>query len=192
MQRKNLCAPDVNISREKETVVYPDGQGLTYSYRETRKYVFSLFRIQIGSPPLYDFSRKSYIPNFSKSCLLPSYPDDNGDRDDDVWYKVELNRQKRDYEIAYLERIFIFIGIVAFILGSVLSIWTNFDSEFQNLHKPAPKENDDEMSSAPSSVPSTCLRNDATGSDNNTSNRHEESIAKILVPRTNKNESLMS
>ena len=41
MKRENLCAPDVNISREKETVVYPDGQGLTYSYRETRKYVFS-------------------------------------------------------------------------------------------------------------------------------------------------------
>ena len=88
-----------------------------------------------------------------------------------------LNLQKRDYEIAYLERIFIFIGIVAFILGSILSIWTNSDSEFQNLHKPAPKENDYEMSSAPSSVPSTCLRNDATGSYNNTSNRHEEAIA---------------
>ena len=127
---------------------------------------------------MYDFSRKSFIPNFSKSCLLPSYPDDNGDRDDDVWYKVELNRQKRGYEIAYFERIFIFTGIVAFILGSILSIWTNFDPEFQNLHKPAPKENDYDISRTVSSAPSRCLSTNAADSFDNKSNRHEGSIAK--------------
>ena len=105
---------------------------------------------------MYDFSRKSFIPNFSKSCLFPSDGDPHDD--DDYWKKVY---KRRDYQIAYFERIFICIGIVAFILGSIISIWTNSDSEFQNLHKPAPKEN-----------------NNATGSFKNKSNRHEESIAK--------------
>ena len=69
--------------------------------------------------------------------------------------------------LARLEIIFICIGIVAILLGSVISIWTKLDSEFQNLHKPAKNENDCEM------LP----RTDAAGSVDITSNRHEGSIA---------------
>ena len=52
---------------------------------------------------------------------------------------------------ACFERIFIGIGIVAVLLGSIISIWMKLDPEFQNLHKPAPNENDHEMSSVASS-----------------------------------------
>ena len=60
-----------------------------------------------------------------------------------------------------LERIFICIGIVAIILGSMISIWTVLDSEFKNLHKPAPNENINDLSMVSSS-----------------SNRNEGSIVK--------------
>ena len=72
---------------------------------------------------------------------------------------------------ACLERIFIGIGIVAIVLGLILSIWTKLDSEFQNLHKPAVNKNDYELST----VRSTLLRTDEAGSLN-TSNCHEESV----------------
>ena len=78
------------------------------------------------------------------------------------------------YHQAYLERIFICIGLVAIVLGSIITIWTQFDAEFKDLHKPMPYENKYEMSS----VPSTLLRTDATSSFNKTSNRHEGSLAK--------------
>ena len=74
--------------------------------------------------------------------------------------------------INWIEIIFICFGIVAMILGSIISIWTKLDSDFKNIHKPALKENDFEMSS----VRSTLLRTDKTGSVNITSNRHEGSI----------------
>ena len=61
---------------------------------------------------------------------------------------------------------------MAFLLGGITDIWTTIDSDFKNLHKPALKENDFEMSS----VRSTLLRTDKTGSVNITSNRHEGSI----------------
>ena len=53
--------------------------------------------------------------------------------------------------LACLERIFISIGIFAILLGSIVSIWTEFDPDFRNLHKPAPKKNDLEMSRVPTS-----------------------------------------
>ena len=53
--------------------------------------------------------------------------------------------------LAGFERIFICIGIVAFLLGSIISIWQKFDPEFKNLHKPALNENDHEMSRIESS-----------------------------------------
>ena len=108
---------------------------------------------------------------------MPSYGDHNGEGKalDDL----EEIMERRDYQIAYFERIFICIGIVAFILGSIISIWTNFDPEFKNLHKAAPKENDYEMSSTVSSAPSTFLSTNAVGSFNNKSNRHEGSIANV-------------
>ena len=117
---------------------------------------------------------------------MPSYGDHNGEgkSPDDAEFlehdflpPVEI-MERRAYQIAYFERIFICIGIVAFILGSIISIWTNFDPEFKNLHKAAPKENDYEMSRTKSSAPSTFLSTNAVGSFNNKSNRHEESIAK--------------
>ena len=74
-------------------------------------------------------------------------------------------------KLACLERIFIGIGIVAIVLGLILSIWTKLDSEFQNLHKPAVNKNDNELST----VQSTLLRTDEEGSFN-TSNCHEESV----------------
>ena len=85
--------------------------------------------------------------------------------------------------VATLERIFISIGIVGIVLGSIISIWSNLDSEFQNLHKLVPNENDYTMSSVPSehvktknvkcqTLPTT----NATSVCNNISNRHEGSI----------------
>ena len=71
-----------------------------------------------------------------------------------------------------LERIFICIGIVAIILGSIISIWTKLDSDFKNLHEPAPIGNDIEMSSVRPTLP----RTDGTGSVNIISNSHEGSI----------------
>ena len=44
-----------------------------------------------------------------------------------------------------LERSFICIGIVAIVLGSIISIWTVVDSDFKNLHKPSKIENDGYM-----------------------------------------------
>ena len=150
---------------------------------------------------MYDFSRKSFTPHFSKSCLFPSYGvyndeggynvhggyNDYGGYTDYGGYNDEPldDREKewkllerRENQIAYFERIFICIGIIAFILGSIISIWTNFDPEFKNLHKAAPKENDYEMSSTASSAPSRFLITDAADSFNNKSNRQEESIVK--------------
>ena len=74
-------------------------------------------------------------------------------------------------KLACLERIFIGIGIVAILLGLILSIWIKLDSEFQNLHKPAVNKNDYELST----VRSTLLRTDEEGSFN-TSKCHEESM----------------
>ena len=74
-------------------------------------------------------------------------------------------------KLACLERIFIGIGIVAIVLGLILSIWMKLDSEFQNLHKPAVNKNDNELST----VRSTLLRTDEEGSFN-TSKCHEESV----------------
>ena len=111
---------------------------------------------------------------------MPSYVDHNGEGKalDDAEIRDRL-MARRDYQIAYFERMFICIGIFAFILGSIISIWTNSDPEFKNLHKAAPKENDNEISSTVSSSPSTFLSTNAAGSFNNKSNRHEESIANV-------------
>ena len=83
---------------------------------------------------------------------------------------------------AVLEIILISIGLVAILLGSIISIWTKIDPQFQNFHKPALKENDNEMSSVPSTLLRTesdrCLPNsgtDAAGSVIITSNRDEYS-----------------
>ena len=118
--------------------------------------LFLLFCIQFGNPPSYDFSRKSFIPNLSKSCLLPSY--DNNITYFDYWGDPKSFNEEEwiDYnsdelELACFERIFICIGIVAILLGSIISIWTKLDPEFQNLHKPASNEKDYEMSSFASS-----------------------------------------
>ena len=86
-----------------------------------------------------------------------------------------------------MEIILISIGLVAILLGSIISIWTKLDPQFQNFHKPALKENDNEMSS----VPSTSLRTESdrylpnSGTDrgtrrsiNITSNRDEGSVDK--------------
>ena len=113
------------------------------------KVFFNILKIHFESPPQYDFSRKSFIPNLSQSCFFPSY-DEIG---------------------LYFERIFIGIGIVAIVLSLILSIWTKLDPEFQNLHKPAVNKNDNELST----VRSTLLRTDEAGSLN-TSNCHEESV----------------
>ena len=82
---------------------------------------------------------------------------------------------------AVLEIILISIGLVAILLGSIISIWTKIDPQFQNFHKPALKENDNEMSSVPSTLLRTesgrCLPNSGTaaGSVIITSNRDEYS-----------------
>ena len=85
-------------------------------------------------------------------------------------------------QYAYLEIIFISIGLVAILLGSIISIWTKLDPQFQNFHK--------------TDVPSTllitesdrCLPNsgtDATCSINITSNRNEGSVDKYeLILKT--------
>ena len=126
------------------------------------------------SPPQYDFSRKSFIPNLSKFCFLPSYaeyverfPNKKEDFTEEAWRDHNSDLIK----FACLERIFIGIGIVAIVLGLILSIWTKLDSEFQNLHKPAVNKNDNELST----VRSTLLRTDEEGSFN-TSKCHEESV----------------
>ena len=146
---------------------------LTSRYIETRKSVFSFLRIQLGSPPSYDFSRKSFTPNFSKSCLFPRYADDTDGE------KLIL----KSLLIACLERIFICIGIVAIVLGSIISIWANLDSEFQNLHKLALNENDNKISTVPSKHVKTkneecqaLQTTNATNVSKNISNRHEGSI----------------
>ena len=140
---------------------------------------------------MYDFSRKSFTPHFSKSCLFPSYGvyNDEGSYNDYGGYtdyggfndeplddreKEWKLLERRENQIAYFERIFICFGIVAIILGSIISIWTILDSEFRNLHKPTPKENDYEISS----TPSTFISYNAAGSFNSKSNRQEGSIPK--------------
>ena len=89
--------------------------------------------------------------------------------------------------VAYLERIFICIGIVAIVLGSIISIWANLDSEFQDLHKLALNENDNKISTVPSKHVETKNKEcqtlqttNATNVSNNISNRHEESIKSKL------------
>ena len=86
-----------------------------------------------------------------------------------------------------LEIIFICIGIVSIVLGSIISIWTNLDSEFQNLHKPALNENDNKISTVPSKHVETKNKEcqtlqttNATNVSNNISNRHEGSIKSKL------------
>ena len=112
---------------------------------------------------MYDLSRKSFIPNiWSKTCLLPSYDSNKTyfgyDVGTNTFYQISFNNERewRDYYItdlslAALEIIFIKFGIVAFLLGSIISIWRKYDPEFQNLHKPALNENDHEMSRIESS-----------------------------------------
>ena len=107
------------------------------------------------------------------------------------WYQLELI--PRWYERRWilegtllapcLEIIFICIGIVSIVLGSIISIWTNLDSEFQNLHKPALNENDNKISSVPSKHVNTKIEEcqtlqttNATSVSKNISNRHEGSI----------------
>ena len=135
---------------------------------------FSILKIHFESPPQYDFSRKSFIPNLSKLCFFPSYAEyvdkfqsKEEKTDEDTWTDIFSDKIK----LAYLERIFIGIGIVAIVFGLILSIWIKLDSEFQNLHKPAVNKNDYELSA----VQSTLLRTDEAGSFN-TSKCHEESV----------------
>ena len=59
-------------------------------------------------------------------------------------YVADFYRQQK-LLIACLERIFICIGIVAIVLGSIISLWTKLDSEFQHFHKPAPNGHDYQM-----------------------------------------------
>ena len=79
--------------------------------------------------------------------------DKNGDRlnGEEEW----IHYYREELRVAYFERIFICIGIVAILLGSIISIWTKFDPDFRNLHKPARNENDLEMSRVPTSDPSS-------------------------------------
>ena len=124
-------------------------------------------KIHFESPTPYDFSRKSFIPNLSTLCFLPNYAEYIGYLTEKDWRKKYSDAIK----LACLERIFIGIGIVAILLGLILSIWMKLDSEFQNLHKPAVNRNDYELST----VRSTLLRTDEEGSFN-TSKCHEESV----------------
>ena len=108
----------------------------------------SILKIHFESPPKYDFSRKSFIPNLSKFCFFPSYaeyvdkfPSKNENWTEEAW----RNHNSATIRFACLERIFIGIGIVAIVLGLILSIWIKLDSEFQNLHKPAVNKNDYEF-----------------------------------------------
>ena len=151
---------------------------LSSRYIETQKSVFSFLRIQLGSPPSYDFIRKSFTRNFSKSCLFPSY--------DDLKYYHR-------WILIDLEIIFICIGIVSIVLGSIISIWTNLDSEFQNLHKLALNENDNKISTVPSKHVKTkneecqaLQTTNATNVSKNISNRHEGSIKSKLEIWLNK------
>ena len=141
--------------------------------------VFSFFRI-LGSPPTYDFSRKSFTPNLSKLCLFPSYADYSDYYEDEEEWALEFSEILL---IACLERIFIFTGMVGIVLGSIISIWSNLDSEFRNLHKLAPNKNDYKMSSVPSEHVKTknvkwqtLLTTNESSVCNNISNRHEGSI----------------
>ena len=150
------------------------------------KSLFSILKIHFESPPQYDFSRKSFIPNLSKLCFFPSYakfvdkfPSEMRSNlteymtgyteitPEERWMHYYVNAIK----FACLERIFIGIEIFAIVLGLILSIWMKLDSEFQNLHKPAVNKNDYELST----VRSTLLRTDEEGSFN-TSKCHEESV----------------
>ena len=143
-----------------------------------RRNLFLVFlRIQLGSPPSYDFIRKSFTRNFSKSCLFP----------EQTWSESKWYEQRwwilKGLLAPCLEIIFICIGIVAIVLGSIISIWTNLDSEFQNLHKPALNENDNKISSVPSKHVNakieecqTLQTTNATSVSKNISNRHEGSI----------------
>ena len=90
----------------------------------------------------------------------------------EIWTEKDWRKRNTDaIKLACLERFFIGIGIVAIVLGLILSIWTKLDSEFQNLHKPAVNKNDNELST----VRSTLLRTEEAGSFN-TSKCHEESV----------------
>ena len=64
----------------------------------------------------------------------------------EIWTEKDWRKRNTDaIKLACLERIFIGIGIVAIVLGLILSIWIKLDSEFQNLHKPAVNKNDYEF-----------------------------------------------
>ena len=69
---------------------------------------------------------------------------------------------------------------MAFLLGGIVSSWR--DSDFKDLHKPAPIENDTIDSNDTndsiemSNVGSPLLGTDGTSSVNITSNRHEGSV----------------
>ena len=144
------------------------------------KVFFNILKIHFESPPQYDFSRKSFIPNLSKFCFLPSYaeyverfPNKKEDLTEEAWRDHNSDLIK----FACLERIFIGIGIVAIVFGLILSIWIKLDSEFQNLYKPAVNKNE------LSTVRSTLLRTDEAGSFN-TSHCQEESVTvKKLIAR---------
>ena len=97
------------------------------------------FRMQLRNPPLYDFSRKSFVPKFSKSCFFPPM---SLDFELGLW---DVTRLYFDQKLACLERIFICIAIVAIVLGSIISLWTQLDNEFKNFHKPAPNGHDYQM-----------------------------------------------
>ena len=132
---------------------------------------FSIVKIHFESPTQYDFSRKSFIPNLSTLCLLPSYAEFPSNNE---YFETEedwLKYYSPIIKLACLEIIFIGIGIVAIVLGLILSIWTKLDSEFQNLHKPAVNKNDYELATNRS----TLLKTDEAGSFN-TSKCHQESV----------------
>ena len=83
--------------------------------------------------------------------------------------------------LACLERIFICIGIVAIVLGSIISIWTQIDKDFQNFHKLASTGHD--YKRVPSkhvktkNVKCQILRTTNATSLNNTSKQNEGSIS---------------
>ena len=71
---------------------------------------------------------------------------------------------------------------MALLLGAIIILWAILDSDFKNLHKPAPIENetidsnDTNDSIEMSNVRSPLPRTDGTGSVNSAFNSHEGSI----------------
>ena len=124
---------------------------LTYRYCEKWKSASSLFGIKLGNPTQYDFGRKSFTPNYLskwKSCLFPSDADYYEADGIHPRYFVTKSNWDEYYlpdllSMARPEIIFICIGIVAIILGSIISIWTIFDPDFKDLHKPPSNTNDE-------------------------------------------------